>query len=129
MRQVLCREPSDWYAWIGMRCARAVVATHQFDPLSVRTRPDIWQTLPYRRRSPTNLYAKDGASSSGVFYPSHDVRAVFANEATARAAGDGARAAVFADDDAIAQYRLSELRWSSRTRSRGIASTGPTAGA
>ena len=35
---------------------------------------------------PDEPLCKDGASSSGVFYPNHDVRAVFANEATARAA-------------------------------------------
>ncbi len=44
---------------------------------------------------------KDSASSFGMFYPKNYVLAVFANEATARKAGDGARAAGFSDDDVI----------------------------
>jgi len=44
---------------------------------------------------------KDGASSFGVFYPKNYVLAVFADVATARNAGAGARAAGFSEDDII----------------------------
>ncbi len=44
---------------------------------------------------------KESSSSFGVFYPKNYLLAVFADEATARRAGDGLRAAGFSEDGVI----------------------------